>query len=175
MGPALVAASLLVVAGAQKVLRPAQASGALAALRLPSSSIIVRVGAVAEGAVGLAAITVGGPVAWGLVATSYLCFTAFVAAAMRAGTMIGTCGCFGHEETPPSAVHLVLNLLNGGIAVSAAVGLDEVPVEELIDRPGQAAAVLAVTAVAGALTYAAYVDLPRALAAGGARRRASVR
>ena len=50
------------------------------------------------------------PALWWAVAVSYLAFGAFVVGALRAGTMIGSCGCFGREETPPHAIHVVLDL-----------------------------------------------------------------
>src|SRR3546814_14242722 len=99
--PALVLAALLALAGAQKVLDPTMTVGALRAMRLPSSPLLVRVGSAAELVLGVAAIVVGGAVLWWLVAVSYLAFAGFVLAALRKGTMIVTCGCFGREETPP--------------------------------------------------------------------------
>lgn len=170
--PVLVAAALLVLAGAQKVFDPDQASGALRSLGLPSDSRLVRSGAAVEGMVGLVAVTVGGAVPWALVAASYITFTAFVVAAMRAGTMVGSCGCFGREETPPSWIHVVLNLALASAAMAAAVRA-EIPLDEL----GKASALhvvvlVGVTAVAVALAYGAYVDLPRARAAAAASRAA---
>src|SRR3546814_7851889 len=93
--------------------------GALRAMRLPSSALLVRAGSAAELVLGVAAIVVGGAVLWWLVAVSYLAFAGFVLAALRKGTMIGTCGCFGREETPPHWSHVALNvvLAVGGAAV----------------------------------------------------------
>ncbi len=160
-GPALVAAALLVVAGAAKVADPANTVGALRALRLPSSPVLVRCGAAVEAAIGAAAILVGGAVLWALVAASYAAFAAFVVAALRAGTMIGSCGCFGHEDTPPHPVHVVLDLVLAGVAAAAAVqGL--VPAEAIADEPGQGVVVVALAGLALYLVYAAFVDLPRA-------------
>jgi hypothetical protein len=169
-GPALVAAALLALAGAQKLVDPAMTVGALQALRLPSSSALVRVGSAAELALGVAAVVIGGPVLWSLVALSYLAFGAFVVTALRHGTMLGSCGCFGREDTPPHAMHVVLNLLLAGIAAGAAASLDTPVVDELVDHPGAAVAVLAIAAVALYLLRAAYVELPRAMAAGRALR-----
>src|SRR3546814_12878959 len=109
--PALVLAALLALAGAQKVLDPTMTVGALRAMRLPSSPLLVRVGSAAELVLGVAAIVVGGAVLWWLVAASYLAFAGFVLAALRKGTMIGTCGCFGREETPPHWSHVALNVV----------------------------------------------------------------
>jgi phosphate/sulfate permease len=75
--------------------------------------------------------------------------------------MVGSCGCFGHEDTPPHPVHVVLDLILGGVAVTAAAqGL--VPAEEIADAPGPGAVVVGLSAVALWLVYAAFVHLPRA-------------
>jgi hypothetical protein len=162
-GPALVAAALLVVAGAAKVADPANTVGALRAMRLPSSSTLVRCGAAVEAAIGVTAIVVGGAVPWALVAASYLAFAVFVVAALRAGTMIGSCGCFGHEDTPPHPVHVALDLVLAGVAAAAAVqGL--VPAAAIADDPGQGVVVVVLAGLSLALVYAAFVDLPRAWA-----------
>ncbi|MGH9193440.1 MAG: hypothetical protein ACRDZ0_13325 [Acidimicrobiales bacterium] len=50
-GPALTAALLLVFAGAMKAVDPAMTAGALRALGLPSSKILVRAGAAADAAI----------------------------------------------------------------------------------------------------------------------------
>jgi hypothetical protein len=161
--PALVAAALLVVAGAAKVAVPVNTVGALRALGLPSAPGLVRAGAAVEATVGAAAIVVGGPVTWSLVAASYVAFTVFVVAALRAGTMIGSCGCFGHEDTPPHRLHVVLNLLLAGVAAVAAAS-DLVPAEVIADDPGRGIVVVALSGLGLYLVYAAFVDLPRAAA-----------
>jgi hypothetical protein len=100
------------------------------------------------------------------VAASYLAFAAFVVAALRRGTMIGTCGCFGREETPPHATHVVLNLVLAGVAAAVAVTAAGAPLDAVVEHPGPGAAVLVLGAVSLLLLHAAYVDLPRALVAG---------
>lgn len=162
-GPALVAATLLVLAGAQKLVDPTMTVGALRALRLPSSAPLVRAGSAAEVALGVAAIVVGGPVLWCLVALSYLAFTAFVAAALRQGTMIGSCGCFGREETPPHELHLVLDLGLAGVALTMAVRSTEPPLDSLVDAPVSAIVVVLLSGLALFLLHAAFVELPRTL------------
>jgi hypothetical protein len=166
-GPALVTAGLLALAGAQKLLDPTMAVGALRALRLPSSPSLVRAGAGAELLLGVAAITVGGAPLWLLVAASYVAFTAFVAAALRSGTMIGSCGCFGREETPPHLVHLVLDVGLAGLATAVAVWSPSAPLEALADAPGNGLVLVFLAGLALYLVHAAFVDLPRALAAAG--------
>jgi hypothetical protein len=162
--PALAIAALLVLAGAQKVVDPTMTVGALRALRLPGSPLLVRVGAAAEAALGAAALTVGGPVLWALVALSFLAFAAFVSAALRSGTMIGSCGCFGREETPPHWSHVALNLALAGTAGWLAAAFPGVVLDELADHPGAAVGVGITAAVAVYLLHAAFVVLPRTLA-----------
>ncbi len=164
-GPALVAAALLALAGAQKVLDPTMTVGALRALRLPSSPALVRAGAAAELVLGAVAIAVGGIGPWLLVAASYLAFAAFVLAALRSGTMIGSCGCFGREETPPHWSHVALNVGLAAVAVAAGATIDGAPLDAISDHPGQGAVVLAVAAIGLYALHALYVELPRTLAA----------
>lgn len=114
------AALLLVVAGATKVVDPSRLAGALATLGWPSSGVLVRAGALAETVLGLAALVVGGRPLALLVAASYLGFALFVMAALRAGTPLATCGCFGQADTPPSSGHVLVDALLAGAAVLAA-------------------------------------------------------
>ena len=164
-GPALVLASLLAIAGAQKLVDPTMTVGALRALRIPASPLVVRVGSAVELALGVAAIAAGGAALWWAIAASYLAFAAFVVGALRSGTMIGTCGCFGREETPPHWSHVVLNAALAGLAALVAVRSPASPLEALVEEPAIAIAVVALAVVALYLLYAAYVELPRTLAA----------
>jgi len=168
--PALVAAALLAVAGAQKLLDPAMTVGALRALRLPSSPALVRTGSAAELALGVGALTVGGAALWWLVALSYVAFAGFVVAALRAGTMIGSCGCFGREDTPPHWSHVALNLALGALTAATAVTAAGPPLDALADHPGDAVPAVALAVVALGLLWAAFVELPRTLAASRPRR-----
>jgi hypothetical protein len=162
--PALVAALLLALAGAQKLLDPTMTVGALRALGLPASPGGVRVGSAVELALGVAAVAVGGAALWWAVAASYLAFGGFVVAALRKGTMIGSCGCFGREDTPPHPSHVVLNAALASLAVATALASPEAPLDALADHPGTAVGILALSAVALYLLHAAFVELPRALA-----------
>jgi hypothetical protein len=161
-GPALVSALVLAVAGAMKAVDPAMTSGALRALRLPSSPRLVRAGAGAEVVLGVVATTTGAPAAWWLVAVSYLAFAAFVVAALRAGTMVGSCGCLGRKDTPPHPVHVVLDIALAAFAAAAGVG-EIAPLDAVAARPGQGSVVVGLSVLAVVLVHAAFVDLPRAL------------
>jgi hypothetical protein len=156
VAPALVAAGLLAFAGAQKLLDPTMTAGALRALGWPGSNRLVRLGAGVELAVGVLAIALGGAV-WWLVALSYAGFNVFVGQALRRGTPLGTCGCFGRADTPPSRRHLALNLIIGGVA-GASTALDAAPIDEL-GRIGasEQLVLLFVSLAASAVVYQAYV------------------
>jgi hypothetical protein len=124
-GPVVVVAALLALAGGLKLLRPAPTAGALRAMRLPSSPALVRSLGTGEVAVGVAAgITFARPLLV-LLAAAYLAFAAFVVAALSARTPLQSCGCFGQTDTPPSSVHVGLNLAAAGTAFAAA--LSETP------------------------------------------------
>ena len=160
VAPALVAAVLLALAGAQKLLDPTNTVGALVALGLPSVPGLVRAGAALELVIGVAAIAVGGPVVWGAVAASYLLFSAFVAFALARKTPLASCGCFGRADTPPSWLHIVVNDVWTAAAIAAAIALDRAPLDELADHPtAGAVAVTAAVALSGA-SYALYTRRP---------------
>ena len=81
----------------------------------------MRVGGAVEVVIGVAALLVGGPCCsrrwW---RARYLAFAGFVVVALRTGAPISSCGCFGKVDTPPSVVHVVLDLAFAGVAVAAA-------------------------------------------------------
>src|SRR5687767_6179413 len=147
--------------------------GALRALRLPSSPALVRVGASAELILGVLAIGAGGTLAWSLVAGSYVAFAVFVVAALRHGTMLGSCGCFGREDTPPHWSHVALNLLLASVAIALAAQRDGSPLDAVVDDPGLGVVVTVLAGAALYLLYALYVELPRTLAASRPARRAT--
>ena len=161
--PALCASLLLLLAGAQKVVDPTMTVGALRAMGLPASPRLVRLGAALELAVGAVAISVGGVVPWACVAASYAGFAVFVVAALRRGTAIGSCGCFGREDTPPHGIHVGLDLALACIA-AAATTIDRSLLDELSDAPLGGAVAVALALLALHLTYTSFVALPRLLA-----------
>ena len=121
-GPFIVTAALLGAGGALKVHRPAPTARALREMGLPASPALVRVGAAAEVAVAAGALVDGSRPFAALVAASYLGFTAFVLAALRRGVPLSSCGCFGVTDTPPTGVHVGLNLAAAAVAGVVAVG-----------------------------------------------------
>lgn len=113
---ALVAAAVLAYAGAAKVLDPVMTAGALRTMGVPVPGWLVRVGAVGEILLAVAAVVWGGGVLWALVGVSYTLFAAFVVLALVSGRPIGSCGCFGRVDIPPTWLHVVVNAALGAAA-----------------------------------------------------------
>ncbi len=163
-GPFAIAACLLAVAGVAKAAQPAATAGALAALRLPHRRWMVRVGGMAEAVLACAALVTGNETLAILVAVSYVGFALFVVGALRKGTPVSSCGCFGKVDMPPHPVHVVLDLLAAfaaiGIAASGGAPIGDV----LASQPmaGMPFALLVVIGVAAA--GLAMSALPRTLA-----------
>ncbi|HEV3227384.1 MAG TPA: MauE/DoxX family redox-associated membrane protein [Acidimicrobiales bacterium] len=120
-GPVIVCAALLVLAGALKIARPAPTAGALRAVDLPSALPLVRLLGAVEVVVGTTAAITLSPPLLALVAALYLGFATFVVVALARHAPLQSCGCFGQVDTPPSVLHLGLNLVSAGVAIAAAV------------------------------------------------------
>ena len=84
---------------------------------------------------------------------SYLLFAAFVLVALGRGLPIGSCGCFGKVDTPPTPLHVVVDLgavvAALGVALGDGTGLRTV----LADQPLAGVPFLVLVLVG---TYAAY-------------------
>lgn len=118
-GPFYAAAALLVLAGAQKAADPRPLVRALRSTGLTVPGPAVRVLAVAELALGLAALLTGSGLAAAGLALSYAAFTAFVLLALARGGVLASCGCFGRADVRPTRLHAVVT---GAFAAAAAVG-----------------------------------------------------
>jgi Methylamine utilisation protein MauE len=134
IGIFFVACGLLVLAGAAKAVRPDDTARALVLLfagnapwapSIRRARLAVRLGALLEAALGVAAILLPRPATAALVAASYALFTCVVLYARRAGGVLATCGCFARPDTPPTNLHVVLNLA----FVAAATGVAIRPLE----------------------------------------------
>ncbi|GAA4713960.1 hypothetical protein GCM10025782_07780 [Pedococcus ginsenosidimutans] len=125
-GPYLAAAGLLVLAGVPKVADPAPLVRALrsAGFTVPPApgALLVRAFAVAEVVVGVWAVLAPGRLVAALVAAAYAVFTGFVALVLVRGGVLGSCGCFGKPDTPPSRTHLALTAV--ATLVAALVAAD---------------------------------------------------
>ncbi|MGH8934779.1 MAG: MauE/DoxX family redox-associated membrane protein [Acidimicrobiia bacterium] len=119
-GPLLAAAVLLVLGGAPKMVRPEPTARALASLRLPAPPGAVRALGLAEVAIGAGALLTGGRAFALAMGASYLAFALFLLAALARPQRLRSCGCLGATETPPTGLHLLLNLAGASIALLVA-------------------------------------------------------
>jgi hypothetical protein len=124
--PYLAAALLLAAAGIAKTVEPLSLVRALRAaglrVRAPLLARWVRALAAAEAALGIAAVLRPGTLVAGAVALSYAGFTAFVLRALRSGSPLASCGCFGKTDTPPTPGHAAVTALLAVAALLVAVG-----------------------------------------------------
>ncbi|MEZ5099204.1 MAG: hypothetical protein R3C15_05260 [Thermoleophilia bacterium] len=164
-GPFLAAAGLLLVSGIAKLRRPDAAADVLASFRVPGGRHAARAVGAAE--LGLAAWAIAAPdrAAAVAVCAAYALF-AVVAAALVARTVpLASCGCLGETRTPPSVVHVLLNVACAGVAAVAVAAPPPALDELLPSLPlGGAPFVLGVLAATW-LAVAVLAHLPQALAA----------
>jgi methylamine utilization protein MauE len=121
-GPFLAAGVLLVAAGVPKLADPMPLVRAVRQAGLPTGRTSIRLVALAETAVGVYAVAAPGRASALLTALAYLVFTAFVARALARGSALGSCGCFGKPDTPPTRTHLVVT--GAIVALAAAIAVD---------------------------------------------------
>ncbi|MCJ7437470.1 MAG: hypothetical protein MUP97_06895 [Acidimicrobiia bacterium] len=164
-GPFSIAAVLLALGGALKALRPADTATALRGVGIPVPRLAVRLGGAGEAAIGIWALVVGDRLEAVLVTASYAVFIGFVVLAMTRDAPIASCGCFGRADTPPSLVHVGVNV---GACIAALVVVVQ-PGVGLIDvLPGQplAGVPYVFLVVVGVLcAFVALTQLPRTLQA----------
>ena len=138
-GVLAVAALLLIGAGAVKA--------------VGASAWKVKLPAVCEVGLGAAALIRGGSLVAAAVAAAYLAFAVWVVIALARKHQ--TCNCFGEADTPPTLLHVVIDLvLSAGAGVAATTG----PATVTFLQGGLAA-------VAAWLCYLCITALPRTLAA----------
>ncbi|MET0628011.1 MAG: MauE/DoxX family redox-associated membrane protein [Acidimicrobiia bacterium] len=163
-GPLAIAAVLLVGGGLAKAQAPGNTARALQAVGLRASASVVRIGALLEVAVGLGALLAPSPVFIALVSLSYTAFSVFVVLALRAGTPMSSCGCFGKVDTPPSRVHIVID---GAVAIAAAVvavaGTDVSLPTILPEQPLLGIPFSMLVGIGASLTFLAFTSLPQTL------------
>ena len=161
---------LLVVAGAAKLIRPADGFAGLGGSR--TRPVVVRLIGAMEAAAGTAALFAGGPAAW-IVGLLYAAFALVVLRSFMAGA--DSCGCFGRLDAPPSLIHVVGNLTLAAVSFAAA-GAASPPApaiaQALGESPATGVALAAVIALVAGLVLVSFTALPEALAArssGGGR------
>jgi hypothetical protein len=110
----------------------------------------VRVGAAFEALLGVAAVVRPGPLPALGVALSYAVFTVFVLRALRSGSPLASCGCFGKTDTPPTPGHVVVTAV---LAVAALLVAGGAPASLTVP-------LVLVSAVLAYVTYVALAVLP---------------
>lgn len=160
VGPFFAAVALLGAAGVAKLVRPGAARAALASVRLPATDRAVRTLGAAELAVAAAALGLGGAPAAVAVTAWYGAFAAFVGLALARGGTLRSCGCFGTPDTPPSPLHLVVNIAFAATAALTAAGSAPSLPAALSGQPLWGLPLLAATAACAWLAYLALSVLP---------------
>lgn len=120
-GPVMALVLLLLIAGLQKIIDPAPTAGALRAAGLTSRPVLVRLLGGVEVVVAASWIAFGGPWPALMAAGLYMGFAWFVINALVRRLPISSCGCLGSTDTPPTVVHVVMNLMAGSVLVTAAI------------------------------------------------------
>lgn len=164
VGPLLVFAALLAAAGVAKGIAPQAAAGALRAMGLPGTPLLVRALGAVEVAIGIWVITTGSPPAALALGAAYLGFAAFVGVALARRLPIGSCGCFGKDDTPPTWIHLAYDLSAVAVAVLAAAQPIGSPSRWLPQLGSHAAGYLLITGAVLLFSYILLAELPKTMA-----------
>ena len=168
-GPFAIACVLLLGAGLLKAWNPGDTANALRTVGVPisyaASRGLVRAFGVVEAVLAAIALFTGNPIAAVLVAASYLAFAGFVVVALRRGAAIASCGCFGKVDTPPSIVHVVLDLCFAGVAIAVAFTGDVALPDVLRDQPLAGVPFALLLAIGVYLVFLAFTALPKTMAA----------
>ena len=165
LSPALVvAAALLVIAGAAKLRNPEPARAALETARLPGGIAAVRLAGAVEIAVGAVCIVRPDRVAELGVAALYLIFAFVVARQIRSGSELASCGCLGAIAAPPAWVPVIFTLTAAAVGCAAAIAGSSGLPQLAAAHPLGGLVVLLGTAAATRLAVVVFTDLPGALA-----------
>jgi Methylamine utilisation protein MauE len=160
--PFFLAAALLIVSGALKVVRPRATAQAMLDVGLPGSVAVGRGLGALEVAVAAWAIVAprrGGAVA---LAVAYLAFATFLGYVLRRHPDAGSCGCAGAKAVPPSRLHLTLDLVAAVSGVAYAVVAGPAATAWLARLGPAAAVVVAGLTLAGWLAAVAVTEAPAA-------------
>ncbi len=160
--PFFLAAALLAVSGALKVVRPRATAQAMLDVGLRGSGALARgLGSVEAAAAAWAILA---PAAGGALALSsaYFGFAAFLAYVLKTHPDAGSCGCAGSKAVPPSLLHLTLDL--GAVVVGLGYAAASGPSAAAWSANLGAASVLVLAGlgVAGWLTSVAVTEAPGA-------------
>lgn len=161
-GPLYIVTGVLLVAGVAKLFRPSATATALRSLGVPSPMAATRLLGATEIALTIAAITTGAPILWAGVAAAYTGFTVFILWALRDGEILGSCGCFGREDTPPTPGHAAFNAAAATVAALAIV--DPVRLSAFDGSAFEGVLLTTFVLLGVALAIALLTELPRTLA-----------
>jgi hypothetical protein len=165
-GPLAVVATLLAVGAVLKVVDPSGAVGALRASGFGVGPTGVRIASAVEAAVAGAALLTAWAPASLLVAVSYAAFAGFVVVALRRELPISSCGCLGQVDTPPSWLHVGVDISAAVVAGAAALSPPGSLWSTLRDQPVAGIPFLLSVATGVLLLVALMADLPKVHAAG---------
>ena len=158
--------AVLIVSGGTKLVDPDPTAGAMSTAGLPASRAVVLVLALWEIFAGSTAVIIGGRVGGSLLFLTYTAFAVFIGYALRNDLPIQSCGCFGRADTPPSALHLVINgsaaLAGGWLMLQGGGDL----ISTLRDQPLSGIPYLAFAAIGVYAIVLILTELPAVLAVG---------
>jgi len=157
--PFFLAAALLSIAGALKVVRPRATAQAMLDVGLPGSRAVARgLGSLEVVAASWAILAPDGGGALAL-AFVYLGLAGFLAYVLTRHPDAGSCGCVGAKAVPPSVLHLTLNVV-AVVTAFAYAALDGPSALRWLSElgPGAAVAVLAGLGLAGWLAVIALTE-----------------
>jgi hypothetical protein len=160
-GPYLIVCTILGLGGVAKLVSPSPARRAIGALGIPVPIAAVRILGMAEVVLACTSVLKGGRIMPSLVGMAYLAFAAFVVAILRQGDSV-SCGCFGSNSTPPSWLHVAVNLTSAAVAFGA-IGIDGLATT-LDDQAGAGIPLLGLVVVGSYLLYLLLTVLPVVMA-----------
>jgi hypothetical protein len=166
VGPYLVGCALLVVAGLAKGIRPGDTARALHVVvpGVPLSLLRagIRLGALMESALGVAAAVVLDRPLAGAVAASYIAFAGFVVYVRLRHGALASCGCFSTPDTPATWLHVIVNMAFGSAAVFVVTAPPTGTVFSFLGRQPLAGVPLLAACLVGTwLSYLALVEFAR--------------
>lgn len=159
-GPVLVAAALLLPAGAAKILRPAPTMDALRRAELPSGAAVAVAVGIVELLVAGSVLLIGGAFPLVALAATYLGFTAFLVRLRSRAGAEASCSCLGTRPAPVTTVHVAINTTIVCLAGVSVFSPPDPAWTVLAATPWSGAPALALVVLGVVLTRALYAELP---------------
>jgi hypothetical protein len=161
--PAFAAAAiLLVIAGASKIASPYMAQASLSTAGLPAPLAGVRAIAVAELAIGTAALLDPSTLTALVAALAYGVFCLFTLRLLRMADEGIDCGCFGGAGSEVSRVHVALNTVAFAVCLAAAASPPPGPDWVFARSPLTAVTICVGVAAVAYASFLAFTVFPRA-------------